>query len=79
MSNVEGMRNYLNSLTTMEIIHLITKILDKKAILTHENKPVPVDLLIVLFLLWEQIYERFELIRIILMAVPETMAKIKRK
>ena len=63
----------------MEIIHLTTKILDKRVHLTHQNKPVPVDLLIVLFILREQIYERFELIRIILMTVPETMAKIKRK
>ena len=63
----------------MEIIHLTTKISDKRAILTHENKPVTVGLLIVLFLLREQIYHRFELIKIILMAVPETMAKIKRK
>ena len=42
-----GMRNYLISLTTMEIIHLTTKILDKRAILTHQNKPVSVDLSIV--------------------------------
>ena len=63
----------------MEIIHLPTKILDKRAILTHQNKAVPVDLLIVLFLLKEKICEKFELIRIILIAVPETMAKIKRK
>ena len=76
---MEGMRNYLTSLNTIEIIHLKTKISYKRAILTCQNKPVPVDLLIVLFLLREQIYERFELIRIILMAVPETMAKIKRK
>ena len=79
MSNMEGMRNYLTSLTTMEIIHLMGLISDKKAILTRQNKPVPVDLLIVLFLLREQIYKRFELIRIIQMCVPEKMAKIKRK
>ena len=79
MSNIEGMRNDLTSLTTMEIIHLRGLISDKRAILTCQNKPVPVDLIIVLFLLREQIYERFELIRIIQMCVPVKMAKIKRK
>ena len=63
----------------MEIIHLRGLISDKNAILTHQNKSVQVDLLKVLFLLREQIYERFELIRIIQMCVPEKMAKIKRK
>ena len=71
-----GMRNYLTSLTMMEMIHLMGLISDKRAILTHQNKPVAVDLLIVLFLLREQIYERFELIKIIQMCVPETMDKI---
>ena len=59
MSNMEGMRNYLTSLTMMGIIYLRGHNLDKKAILTRQNKPVPVDLLIVLFLLREQIHEKF--------------------
>ena len=79
MSNMEGMRNYWTSLTTTVIIHLRGLISDNRAISTCQTKPVPVDLLIVLVLLREQIHERFELIRIIQMCVPEMMAKIKRK
>ena len=69
---------YLNTLHTMEIIHLRGRIEDKRASLIQQNKPVPLELLLVLLLLREQVYNRFKLIRIIQMAVPEAMAKIKK-
>ena len=80
MSNmdIEGMRDYLNTLNTMQIVWLRGKISDKKASLIWQNLPVPQDLLIALYLLREQDYYRYELIRIIQMAVPEAMAKIRK-
>ena len=80
MSNKDNKERmiYLNTLNTMEIIHLRGRIEDKRASLVWQNKPVPLDLLIVLLLLREQVYHRFELIRIIQMAVPEAMAKIRK-
>ena len=61
----------------MEIIDLRDRFEDKRASLMQQNRPVPLDLLLVLLLLGEQVYHRFELIQIILMAVPEAMAKIR--
>ena len=80
MSNmdVDGKRNYLSTLNTMEIIYLRARINDKKISLIWQKLPVPQDLLIVLYLLTEQVYDRFELIKIILMAVPAAMAKIRK-
>ena len=43
-----------------------------------QNRPVPLDILLVILLLREQVYHKFELIRIILMAKPETMDKINK-
>ena len=80
MSNMDigGMRDYLNSLNTMQIVWLRGRISDKKASLIWQNLPVPQDLLIVLYLLRRQVNYRFELIRIIQMAAPEAMAKIRK-
>ena len=78
MDNIEGMMIYLNTLNTMEIIHLRGRIEDKRTSLIWQNKPVSLDLLLVLLLLGKQVYHRFELIRIILIAVPEAMAKIRK-
>ena len=62
----------------MELIHLRGRFEDKRASLIQQNKPVPLGLLLVLLLLREQVYHRFELIRIIQMAVPEAMVKIRK-
>ena len=44
----------------------------------HQTRPVPLDILLVLLLLREQVYHKFELIRIIMTAKPETMDKINQ-
>ena len=44
----------------------------------QQNRPVPLDILLVILLLREQVHHRFELFRIILMAIPETMDKISQ-
>ena len=61
----------------MEILELRSIFVDKRAQLMWQNRPVPLDILLVL-LLGEQVYHRFELIRIILMAIPETMHMINQ-
>ena len=63
----------------MEILELRARFEDKRANLMWQNRPVPLDILLVILLLREQVHHRFELIRIILMAIPETMDKINHQ
>ena len=44
----------------------------------RQNRPIPLDIMLVILLLREQVHHRFDLIRIILMAMPETMDKINQ-
>ena len=67
-----------NTLNTVEILELQSIFEDKRANLMWQNRPVPLDILLVILSLREQVYHRFELIRIILMAIPETMDKINK-
>ena len=43
-----------------------------------QNRPVQLDILLVILLLREQVYHRFELIRIVLMVISETMDKVNQ-
>ena len=79
MVNVDDVRAYLSSLNTMDVIWLGNRLCDQKAKLFRENSQPSEALLTVLALINEQILDRFELIRIIQMAVPKAMARIKRK
>ena len=76
MDNLGRMMLYFNTLNTVEILELQSIFEDKRAILKRQNRPVPLDILLVILLLREQVYHSFELIRIILMAIPETMDTI---
>ena len=67
-----------NTLNTRQIIELQGLFEDKRANLMQQNRPVPLDILLVILLLREQVHHRFELIRIVLMAIPETMDNIKQ-
>ena len=78
MDNLGRLMLYFNKLNTMGILELQSIFADKRAQLMWQNRPVPLDILLVLLLLREQVYHRFELIRIILMAIPETMDKINQ-
>ena len=69
---------YFNTLNTVEILQLQAIFEDKRANLMWQNRPVPLDILLVILLLREQVHHRFELIRIILMAIPETMDNINQ-
>ena len=62
----------------MEILQLQSIFADERAQLMGQNRPVPLDILLVLLLLREQVYHRFELIRIILMAITEKMDRLTR-
>ena len=68
MHNLGRMILYFNTPNTVKILELLSE--DKKANLMQQNRPVPLDILLVILLLREQVYHRFELIRIILMAIP---------
>ena len=76
MDNLGRMMFYFNTLNTVEIFQLWSIFEDKRANLMWQNRPVPLDILLVILLLRELVHHRFELIRIILMAIPETMDKI---
>ena len=78
MDNLGRMMLYFNTLNTVEILELQSIFEDKRANLMWQNRPVPWDILLVIPLLREQVYHRFEFIRIILMAIPETMDKINK-
>ena len=78
MLNVDKVRANLNSLNIMDIIWPGNRLGDQKAKLFRENQQPSEALLTVLALINEQILDRFELIRIILMAIPETMDKINK-
>ena len=73
MVNVENVRAYLSSLNTMDVIWLGNRLGDQKAKLLRENQQPSKALFTVLALINEQILDRFELVRIILIAIPETM------
>ena len=72
MLNVDEARAYLSSLNTIDVILLGNRLGDQKAKLLRENKQPSEALLTVLALINKQI------IRIILMAIPETMDKINK-
>ena len=76
MNNLGRMMLYFNTLNTVEILELQFIFEDERANLMWQNRPVPLDILLVILLLREQVYHRFKLMRIILMAIPETMDKI---
>ena len=78
MDNLGRMMLYFNTLNTVEILELQSIFEDKRANLMQQNRPVPLDNLLIILLPREQVYHRFELIRIILMAIPETMDKINQ-
>ena len=78
MLNVDKVRAYLSSLNTMALIWLGNRLGDQKAKVLRENKQPSEALLTVLALINEHILDRFELIRIILMAIPEKMDKINQ-
>ena len=69
---------YFNTLNTVEILELQSIFEDKRANLMRENRPVPLNILLVILLLREQVHHRFELIRIILMAIAKTMDEINQ-
>ena len=79
MVNVDKVRAYLSSLNTMDVIWVGNRLDDQKSKLLRENQQPSEAPLTVLALINEQILDRFELIRIIQMAVPKAMAKIKSK
>ena len=62
----------------MDVIWLGNRLGDQKAKLLREIQQHSEALLTVLALINEQILDKFELIRIILMAIPETMDKINQ-
>ena len=78
MDNLGRMMLYFNTLNTVEILELQSIFEDKRVNLMWQNRPVPLDILLVIHLLREPAYHRFELIRIILMTIPETMDKINK-
>ena len=78
MDNFGRMMLYFNTLNNVEILELQSIFEDKKANLMWQIRPVPLDILLVILLLREQVYHRFELIRIIPIAIPETMDKINK-
>ena len=78
MDNLGRMMPHFNTLNTVEILELSSIFEDKRANLLWQNRPVPLDILLVILLLREQVHHRSELIRIILMAIPETMDKINQ-
>ena len=78
MLNVDEVRAYLNTLNTMDVISLGNRLGYQKAKLLRENQQPSEALLTVFALINEQILDRFEIIRIILMAIPETMDKINQ-
>ena len=67
---------YFNTVNTVKFLELQSIFEDKRANLMQQNRPVPLDILLVILLLRELVYYRFELVRIILMAITETMDKI---
>ena len=78
MDNLSRMMLYFNTLNTVEILELWSIFEDKRTNSMPQNRPVPLNILLVILLLREQVYHRFELIRIILIAIPETMDKINK-
>ena len=78
MDNLGKMMLYFNTLNTRQIIAFQGLFEDKRANLMWQNRPVPLDILLVVLLLRVQVHRRLELIRIILMAIPETMDKINQ-
>ena len=78
MDNLGRMMLYFNTQNSVEIIELQSIFEDKRADLMWQNRPVPLDILLVSLLLREQVHHRFEVIRIILMAITETMDKINQ-
>ena len=78
MVTTNEIREYLNTLNSMQIIWLRARLVDKKASLIRQNLEPSHELLVVLELLREQIHNRFEWIQIILMSVPELMDKIRK-
>ena len=78
MDNLGRMMLYFHTLNTVEILELWSIFEDKRANLMRQNRRVPLNILLVILLLREQVYHRFELIGIILMAIPETMDKINQ-
>ena len=79
MDNLGRMMLYFNTLNTVEILELWAIFEDKRANLLQQNRPMPLDIFLVILLLREQVHHRFELIRIILMEIPETMNKINHQ
>ena len=78
MDNLGRMMLYFITLNTVEILELRSIYEDKRANLMWQNRPVPLDILLAILLLREQVHHRFELIRSILMAIPETMDKVNQ-
>ena len=78
MVTIDKIREYLNTLSSMQIVWLRARLNDKRASLIRQNLEPSYELLVVLELLREQIHNRFEWIRIILMSVPELMDKIRK-
>ena len=78
IDNLDKMMLYFNTLNTVEILELRSIFENKRANLMWQNRPVPLDILLVILLPREQVYHRFELIRITLMAIPEIMDKINQ-
>ena len=79
IDNLGRMMLYFNTQNTVEILELWAIFEEKRANLMQQNGPVPLDILLVILLLREQVHHRFELIRIILMATPEIMNKINHQ
>ena len=78
MVTTDEIREYLNTLNSMQIISLRGRLVDKKASSIRQNLEPSHVLLVVLELLREQIHNRFEWIQIILMSVPELLDKIRK-
>ena len=78
MNNLGRMMLYFNTLNTVEILELQSVSEDKRANLMWQNRPVPLDILLVILLLRELVHHRFELIRIILMAIPKQWTRLTR-
>ena len=49
MDNLGRMMLYFNTLNTMEILELRARFEDKRANLMQQNRPVPLDILLVIF------------------------------
>ena len=77
MVTTDEIRDYLNTLNSMDIIWLRGILVDKKASLIRQNLQPSHEPMVVLDLLREQIHNRFEWIQIILVSVPELMDKIR--